>query len=244
MDAKLGRDVRFLKLYALTTTLVGAAAITVAFASQGGKQRFDEIDVGRINIVESDGKLRMVISNRERQHPGQCDGKLIPRPDGRSPGMIFFNHRGDECGGLVFDENGGKGHFVSFTMDKSRQDQTIGIRHLEGDDGQYFAGLTIWDRPDSSLADLVEEMQEIEGLPEKERKAALAEMKERGEFGVERLTVGKRRDEASEITLSDARGRTRIRIAVDPSGDPRIELLDEAGKAMCALPGERPGGTK
>jgi len=241
MDAKLARDVRFLKLYALTMTLVGAAAITVAFAAQGGKQRFDEIDVGRINIVESDGKLRMVISNRERQHPGQVDGKLMPRPDGRPPGMLFFDHHGDECGGLVFDEdeNGSKGHFVSLTMDKARQDQTIGIQHLEGDDGQYFAGLVIWDRPDSSLADLVEEMQAIEGLPAEERKSALAEMEERGEFGKVRIAVGKRRDKASEIALSDARGRTRIRISVDPSGNPRIELLDEAGKTICALPGAK-----
>ena len=186
--------------------LVGTAVLTVAFASQVGKQRFGEIDVGRINIVESDGKLRMVISNGELQHPGQVDGKLMPRPDGRAPGLLFFDHRGDECGGLVFDENGGKGHFVSLTMDKGRQDQTIGIQHLESDNGQYFAGLTIWDRPDSSLVDLVEEMKEIDGLPEKERNAALAEMEARGEFGFERIHVGKSRDKTSEITLSDTRG--------------------------------------
>lgn len=55
----------------------------------------------------------MVISNRERQHPGMVDGKLMKRENGRPPGLIFFDQRGDECGGLVFDENGGKGHFVS-----------------------------------------------------------------------------------------------------------------------------------
>jgi len=76
-----------------------------AFA-QARRQKFDEIDVERINIVEKDGKLRIVISNRERQHPGIIDGKLIPRPNGRAPGMIFFNHKGDESGGLIFDENG------------------------------------------------------------------------------------------------------------------------------------------
>ena len=73
------------------------------------------ISVERINIVEKDGKLRMVISNRARQHPGVLDGKVMPRPNGRPPGMIFFNHRGDEAGGLIFDENGGNGHFLSLT---------------------------------------------------------------------------------------------------------------------------------
>jgi hypothetical protein len=62
------------------------------------RQKVDEIDVERINIVEKDGKLRMVISNRERQHPGITDGKLMPRPDGRAPGMLFFNHKGERNG--------------------------------------------------------------------------------------------------------------------------------------------------
>ncbi len=58
----------------------------------------------------------MVISNRERQHPGMVDGKLIPREFARPPGLIFLSHGGDECGGLIFDENGGKGHFVSLAL--------------------------------------------------------------------------------------------------------------------------------
>lgn len=244
MDTKLRRDVRFLKLYALATTVAIAATITTGFVSQGGKRRFEEIDVGRINIVEDDGKLRMVISNRERQHPGQVDGKLIPRPDGRAPGMLFFNHRGDECGGLVFDENGGKGHFVSLTMDKSRQDQTIALQHLEGDNGQYFAGLAIWDRPNGSLADLVAEVEEIESLPKSEQATAFEGLRERGEFGFQRILIGKGRDTSAEIQLSDARGRTRIRVAVDPGGNPRMEFLDEAGKVVCALPEVEKGDGK
>jgi hypothetical protein len=169
------------------------------------------------------------------------DGKLIPRPDGRPPGLLFFNHRGDECGGLVFDENGSKGHFVTLTMDKSRQDQTIGMQHLESDNGQYFAGLKIWDRPDSSLADLVAEMGALESLPREERDAALEKLGESGEFGFERIVIGKGRNKTAEISLSDARGRTRIRISVDPTGDPRMEFLDEAGRVVHALP-EASGG--
>jgi hypothetical protein len=34
--------------------------------TQTQKQKFAEIDVERINIVEKDGKLRMVISNQDR----------------------------------------------------------------------------------------------------------------------------------------------------------------------------------
>jgi hypothetical protein len=129
MQTKLERDVRFLKIYAGVATLCCAVFVLSAFA-QARRQKFDEIDVERINIVEKDGKLRMVISNRERQHPGITDGKLVPRPNSRAPGMLFFNHKGDETGGLIFDENGGdSSQFESLTFDKMREDQTVGVQH-------------------------------------------------------------------------------------------------------------------
>ncbi len=53
--------------------------VLTAFTPQSGKQKFGEIDVERIKIVERDGKLRMVIFNKERQHPGVTDGKSISK---------------------------------------------------------------------------------------------------------------------------------------------------------------------
>ena len=72
-----------------------------------------------------------------------------------------------------------------------------------------------------------------------ERVAALEELRDRGEFGFERVLIGKARDKTAEIRLSDTRGRTRIRISVDPSGTPRIEFLDQAGKVVHAVPDDR-----
>ena len=95
--------------------------------------KFEEIDVERINIVEKDGQLKMVISNKARQHPGIVNGKVIKRDYPRPPGLIFFNQLGDEMGGLVYGENGPKGHFGSLTWDKVKGDQTIGFRHMEGE---------------------------------------------------------------------------------------------------------------
>src|SRR5918997_645185 len=132
MEGRLEKEVRFLKIYAVVATLLCGVFLLTAFASQK-RQKFEEIDVERINVVEKDGKLRMVISNNERQHPGIVNGKIIKRDGPRAPGMIFFNHLGDEMGGLIFGDNGGKGHFGSLTWDKVRNDQTIGFRHLESD---------------------------------------------------------------------------------------------------------------
>jgi hypothetical protein len=98
---KLAKEVRFLKAYAVAATIVCAVLFTFLFASLNKTQAFEEIDVERINIVEKTGELRMVISNQERQHPGIVNGKTIERETSRPPGMIFFNHLGDEMGGLI-----------------------------------------------------------------------------------------------------------------------------------------------
>ena len=81
METKLEREVRFLKACVVGGTLLGAVLVLTAFTLQNARQKFGEIDVERINIVEKDGKLRMVISNEERQHPGIVNGKIISELD-------------------------------------------------------------------------------------------------------------------------------------------------------------------
>jgi hypothetical protein len=79
METKLRRDVRFLKAYAIAITILIVAAAFVGFRQASQKNKFTEIDVERVNIVEKDGKLKMVISNSERQHPGVLDGRRLSR---------------------------------------------------------------------------------------------------------------------------------------------------------------------
>src|SRR5215813_15066483 len=148
---KLQRDVLLLKAYAFFATLLLVVLMSGGFGQTAQKTKFTEIDVERINIVEKDGKLKMVISNGERQHPGVVDGKTLSRT--RPPGLLFFNEKGDECGGLSFDGNqkdGAANAGALLAFDRFRQDQTVGIPYGESK-GQYFAGLRVWDRPDTSL---------------------------------------------------------------------------------------------
>src|SRR5215212_639585 len=101
MDTR-DKDIRFLKRYAIgSTTLIVLMAIT-AFVRQPQKQKFAEIDVERINVVEPDGKLRMVISNRPRSIGPIYKGKPFGYAGGARPGIIFFNDEGSENGGLGF----------------------------------------------------------------------------------------------------------------------------------------------
>lgn len=90
---KLEKKVFYLQTYCLIVTLLVGGALVMGF-SQSQKQKFTEIDVERINVVEKDGKLKMVIANKERQHPGTMDGKYYKEREGqRAAGMIFFQRK-------------------------------------------------------------------------------------------------------------------------------------------------------
>ena len=82
--------------------IVGGLAAFKQAGQQTAKQKFTEIDVERINIVEPDGKLRLVISNRPRSIGPIYKGKPFGYAGGTRPGMIFFNDEGTENGGLTF----------------------------------------------------------------------------------------------------------------------------------------------
>src|SRR5215216_341600 len=169
MDAR-DKDIRFLKRYAIgSTTLIVLMAIT-AFVRQPQKQKFGEIDVERINIVEPDGKLRLVISNRPRSIGPIYKGKPFGYAGGTRPGIIFFNDEGTENGGLTFDgkrEADGTYHSQSgFSFDQFNQDQVLYLQYNDRN-GRRNMGLTIADRADTDIYDLVAERDSImKAVPE------------------------------------------------------------------------------
>jgi hypothetical protein len=233
---KVEKELRFLKIYAFSATLIAAVMLLTAF-TVSKNAKFDEIDVGRINIVEKDGKLKMVIANKERQHPGIVDGKMSNERKGDRPaGMIFFSEKGDEIGGLIFDGDTGKGQGGSLTFDKFRGDQTIQFTHQEDKDGNYFAGLKMNDQ-NMPLTDFMSKMEEIKKLPTKEAKdAAYQEMRDKGQLMTSRLILGRDRAKSAFIDLKDAKGKSRIEILVQANGNPKLNFLDENGKVIYSLP--------
>jgi hypothetical protein len=243
METKLEKEVRFLKVYAVVATLFCAVFLLSAFAIQSKKQKFEEIDVERINVVEKDGKLKMVISNSERQHPGLMEGKSIPRR--RPAGLLFFNDVGDECGGLYFYGNEKNGQALGLSFDKFRSDQTIQVQYREGSDRKYYAGLVVWDRNNDSVWDMVARSQEIDKMPNgPEKEATMKAFRSTEGWGIERVSVGKDRDQAAAIRLADPKGRMRIKMSVDATGTPRLEFLDENRKVIYSLPPQESKGAK
>src|SRR5690242_10450551 len=95
-----GLSERLLLIYSgLLTAALAVVLLTGAGSSKA--QVFDEIQVHRINVVEPDGTLRMVISNKARLPGVIVKGKEFPPRDRPQAGMIFYNDEGSENGGLI-----------------------------------------------------------------------------------------------------------------------------------------------
>ena len=110
---KLFASQRFLAIYSAALTLMFAITVLCGFAEWKHQEKFNEITVERINIVEPDGTLRMVISNKSNFPGFILKGKETPHPDRKTAGMLFFNDEGTENGGLIFERKprqAGQGH--------------------------------------------------------------------------------------------------------------------------------------
>jgi hypothetical protein len=117
-------------------------------------------------------------------------------------------------------------------FDQLGQDQTIGFDYSE-QDRQRSAGFKVWDRPESPLADLVDQVNAANAIQnESERAAALAKIRDAAPKPAQRVFVGKTRDRASSVQLSDAQGHPRLTLKVDADGAAVIEFLGADGKVV------------
>jgi hypothetical protein len=224
-------------------------AISLLTGAKAPPTKFEEIDVGRINIREPDGTLRLVISNRS-QFPGspKQGGTEMPRPDRKTvAGMLFVDDEGEENGGLIqrgkLGADGKAEAGLSLTFDRYHQDQVLQLLHSEKG-GRASSAFAINDEPDStvfSLDDRVKALKAIEALPPEEAKAAMQKLREEGKLSTNRLRIFTTYDRASAITLSDARGRRRLMLMVSADGKPSIEFLDENGKVAKTVALDEPG---
>ena len=233
------RQFIFLRTYAALTSLVLIVLAVAAFGQASGPKSLGEITVERINVVDANGTLRMVLAGKDKMHPGVMDGVTIDRPRPVA-GMLFFNDEGDEVGGLTYTGTvaGGRGRANAGLMfDQLKQDQTVGISYSESN-GQRSAGFQVWDRSDTvRLSELISRLNAANKLPAgSQRDAAIAEIRANAPPGPRRLFVGKTNDKAAAIVLADAQGKPRLTLTVDAAGNPRIEFLDEAGKVVARIP--------
>ena len=232
----LRRQLRVLQIYAASSFCLAAFLSVTAFTQQNSTQRIEELTVQRLNVVDANGTLRFVLSNKDRMHPGVLDGVTINRPRPVA-GMLFFNDEGDEVGGLTYtgsDDNGRRAT-AGIMFDQLKQDQTIGITYSESN-GQRMAGLQVWDRSEQPLSDLIRGLNEANALPEgAARDAAIKAVRAKAPAGPRRLFVGKNADKSATVSLADGQGRPRLVMRVTEGGASSLEFLDAQGKVTHAI---------
>ena len=242
METRLEKEVRILKIYSVIATLVFGVFVLSAFAMQSKKQKFEEIDVERLNVVEKNGQLVAVLANTDRMPDPIVGGKTFKTE--RPPGMIFYNGIGDECGGLVFGAATGEnaragdkyGAYGGFSLDQYKQSQAIGLIYNDHS-GSREVALKVWDRPETSQSEFIERNAAISKMPDgPEKQAARKSLRESG-FSPTRIFVGKNKEREAKVTLYDAKGNARINMIVDAAGVPRLDFLDENGKVTYSMPG-------
>jgi hypothetical protein len=236
---RLSRDLGLLKAWAAVSTLLVVGLAAAAFRQVSAPARsWGEISVERINVVDADGTLRLVIANKKRMHPGVMDGKMIDRPRPVA-GLIFFNDEGDEVGGLTYagqEKDGERRADAGIMFDQLKQDQTIGFSYTEKN-GERRAGFEVWDRSDRRLSDLIDKLNASRKIAEPAaREAAVAAVRASAPKGPRRVFVGKEADRTASVSLADAEGRPRLRMSVDGGGAAAIEFLDAAGRVTSRLP--------
>src|SRR3989475_11700416 len=233
------KRVRVLEAYAVLSLLVFGVLAFTAFAQT--KQKFDEITVERLNVVEKNGQLVAVIANTDRMPDPIVGGKSFKTE--RPPGMIFYNGIGDECGGLGFGAatwesaraSDKYGAYGGFTFDQYKQSQAIGLIYNDHS-GTREVGLKVWDRPETSQSEFIERGDVVRKMPEgPEKEAARKNLRESG-LSPTRIFVGKNKEREAKVTLYDAKGNARINMIVDAAGVPRLDFLDESGKVTYSLP--------
>ena len=212
-----------LKTAALVVPSLIAGALLMG-ASGTRSASFDTITVKRINIVENDGTLRMVLSNKAL-FPGVIVKGKEHAQDRPFAGMLFFNDEGTENGGLIFngsrDAEGKVSSGVSLTFDRYQQDQQLQLLGID-ESGRHFAGMTINDVADGFARPIYSEVDEA---AKKARTPAITK----------RMYVGKTPSGDAAIQLADANGKPRLALKVTPGGEAQIIFLDESGKPSRVL---------
>jgi len=204
------------------------------------KEIIKELNVEKINIVESDGKVKMTLFN-SKNIPSMIieEEDILPghRSDDGVSGVMFYNNEGDECGGLIYgsnkDENGNHEMGMTLTFDQYKQDQVLQLLLTEQNGIQNY-GLSIFDRPKKHMRETLKDLEEIKNAKDEIAREQAYVNAMRGNHL--RLFTGKDSKGIVKTAMYDSEGKERIRMYIDENDIPHLEFLDQKGNIVTSLP--------
>jgi hypothetical protein len=245
----MNKELVFLRTFAIAM-VIGMVFIVTWTMKKSGNQKFGEIDVERINIVEKDGTVKLIITNLERFPTGQekVNERVVNEQRKKTSGMIFYNEDGIECGGLIYagmKNEAGHKQWLSLTYDQYDGDQVMQLLTMDyrqGDQRIVGGGLMFNDRAPNETqikgAEIAKELQELEEKNPQEAEKKYKEYREQGLIGsVTRLMLGNlSRDKNNGLRLFDDKGRPRAMFYVDKENNAKLEFFDEEGNTIASFP--------
>lgn len=244
----MNKELAFLRTYALATAAGVLIVISSAF-KKSGNERFSEIDVERINIIEKDGTVKMVITNVGRFPNGkdQINNRATNADRKKRSGMLFFNEDGIECGGFIYDgQKKANGHSagLSLTYDQYDGDQVMQLLtqdYQKGNDRFVASTLAFNDRPakesQQKTHEIMEELKKLEQKDPKAMEQKLAEYEKQGLLGgVPRVMLGKTRSQNNGLFLFDDKGKPKAMFYVDKNNEAKLDFYDDKGNTIASFP--------
>jgi hypothetical protein len=247
----MNKELVFLRTFAIATA-IGIVFVASSAFKKNGNQKFSEIDVERINIVEKDGTVKLIITNVERFPNGtdKINKRSTNEDRKKRSGMLFFNEDGIECGGFIYDgQKKANGHNsgLSFTFDQYDGDQVMQLLTQDekvGDKRIVSSTLAFNDRPDKEAQlKTTEIMKELELLRKSDPKAMQEKYNEyeaQGLVGgVPRIMLGKSRSQNNGLFLFDDKGKPRAMFYVDKENNAKLDFFDQNGNVISSFPEQK-----
>lgn len=244
----MNKELIFLRSFAVTAAISSSFLFFSSFKNTGN-QKFETIDVQRINVVEADGTVKLIVTNAGLFPNGEekINGKPTNSDRKKRAGMLFFNEDGIECGGLIYDgEKKENGHSagLSLTFDQYDGDQVMQLLTTDsqrGDERYVSSSLVFNDRPakesQEKTGEIMKELKELRKSDPEAFKVKYEEYKNQELIGgAPRIMLGKSRSQNNGLFLFDEQGMPRAMFYLDKDNNPKLEAFDEQGNVTHSWP--------
>ena len=235
---KINNEIKVLRVATVISLALSAAILTTGMKTER-HGHFETLTVERINIVEADGTVKLLLTNTARfPTTEQVNGTVLNEDRKKRSGMLFFNEEGTEAGGFIYDgSKNAQGHSagMSLTFDKYNGDQVMQLLTVDekrGDRRIIKSGLTFNDRPEFETQERTREiMRELAQISDRaERQAKIAEYEQQGLIGgAPRILLGKTASQNNGLFLFAKDGSPRAMFYVDEHDEVQLQFLNSKG---------------
>jgi hypothetical protein len=232
------REIRLLRWYSLTVTVL-AGCFLLGAIHEIKEGSFDTLVVHRIDVVDREGKLAMVIVKHDDFPSPVVNGKSMHRTGGDdASGIVFYNQRGDEQGALNWSgqirSDGTYDSSNTLSYDSVTTDQMLQLDD-GNDNGRTFAYMVGWNRPNMNTPTFWRVIKLLEkAKTTAERDSIVAAHP--SVAGARRYLFGYGEDNTSQVMLADGSGRPRVRLFVTADGRAALQFLGADGVVKASYP--------